>query len=104
MVKFLVIGVCLFVVYKLFANDFIHKNEKNSAKEQKSQEKKVAAGELVKDPICGTYVSVDDSVTVRDGATVIHFCSYDCRDAYLKQLEQGGRELPDNIKGNSDDE
>ena len=42
---------------------------------------------MVKDPVCGSYVSVDDSVKVRDGAQTRHFCSYECRDKYLKQLE-----------------
>ncbi len=102
MLKFLVIGLGLFIVYKLFANDFLHKKKKTDAKSEKNTEKKVAAGELVKDPVCGTYVSIDDSITVRDGSTVHHFCSYDCRDAFLKQLEQGGREIP--AKTDADDE
>lgn len=57
-------------------------------------ERKVAAGEMVKDPECGTYVSVDGNISVRDGDKVYRFCSYDCRDKFLQRLEEGGRELP----------
>ena len=101
MLKFVIIALGIFIVYKLFANDFVHKKQKSNDKEKKTMEKRKAAGELSKDPVCGTYVSIDDSITVRDGEKVYHFCSYDCRDRFLKELEQGGRELP---KGDNDDE
>lgn len=103
MLKFVIIGLGLFIVYKLFANDFVHKKTKSDEKEAKVSEKKKAAGELVKDPVCGTYVSLDDSITVRDGEKLHHFCSYDCRDKFLKQLEQSGRELPEGMREEDDD-
>jgi len=39
-------------------------------------------GELKKDPVCGTFVSVDVSVTKRVGGETVHFCSAACRDKY----------------------
>lgn len=103
MLKFVVIAAGIFIVYKLFANDFVHKQKKSSEKEAKVMEKKKAAGELAKDPVCGTYVSLDDSITVRDGSKLHHFCSYECRDKFLKQLEEGGRELPEGSREEDDD-
>jgi YHS domain-containing protein len=41
-----------------------------------------AAGELKKDPVCGTYVSTAASVTRTVNGRVIHFCSDECRDKY----------------------
>jgi len=32
-------------------------------------------GELKKDPVCGTFVSVDASVTKRVHGELVHFCS-----------------------------
>ncbi|WP_243546300.1 transcriptional regulator [Pseudodesulfovibrio tunisiensis] len=83
MLKFVIIGVALFIVYKLFMGDK-KKREMNQAKETK---RKVATGEMVKDPICGTYVKKDGDIRVREGDKVHVFCSYECRDKYLKQLE-----------------
>jgi YHS domain-containing protein len=57
---------------------------------------------MVKDPICGAYVAVASSVSVRDGETVHRFCSYECRDAYLERLRDAGREIPQHRK--SEDE
>lgn len=39
-------------------------------------------GELKKDPVCGTFVSVDVSVTKRIDGQTVHFCSAACRDKY----------------------
>jgi len=39
-------------------------------------------GELKKDPVCGTYVSVETSVTRRIKGQTLHFCSPACRDKY----------------------
>jgi YHS domain-containing protein len=41
-----------------------------------------AGGELKKDPVCGTYVSADTSVTKRIDGQTVHFCSPACRDKY----------------------
>ncbi|HZT34082.1 MAG TPA: hypothetical protein VFA33_29590 [Bryobacteraceae bacterium] len=41
-----------------------------------------AGGELKKDPVCGTYVSVEASVTKKVNGEVVHFCSPACRDKF----------------------
>lgn len=82
MLKFLVIGIGLFLLYKLFMGDK-KKREMDTEKETKRQ---VKEGTMSKDPVCGTYVSIDDSLRVRNAGEVIHFCSYECRDKYLKQI------------------
>ncbi len=94
MIKWVVLAVAAYILYRLFANDFFKKREKDEKKDQQEMDRKVAAGEMVKDPVCGAYVSLDDSITVRDGKKTYHFCSYDCREKFLKQLEEQGRELP----------
>ena len=40
------------------------------------------AGELKKDPVCGTYVSTAASITQTVNGKVLHFCSKECRDKY----------------------
>ncbi len=36
------------------------------------------AGELKRDPVCGTYVSTATSIKKTVGKQVVHFCSDDC--------------------------
>lgn len=90
MVKLLVVIIALAVLYKLFIND---KGQKKTD-EKKLRDKKVANGEMVKDPICGCYVDVENAISVRDGDVKYHFCSYDCRQKFLDSLERSGREIP----------
>ena len=49
---------------------------------------KVADGTLVRDPICGVYVEKDSSFSVRNGDIVEYFCSDDCRQKYIKQVQE----------------
>lgn len=47
------------------------------------------AGELKRDPVCGTFVATSTSVkeTLR-GGEVVHFCSAACRDKYIESLNR----------------
>lgn len=38
--------------------------------------------EMVRDPVCGTFVVPQGAVTLLDGSRRIHFCSDRCRDKY----------------------
>lgn len=89
MLKFIFIALALYVAYKLFATDFLKKKQADLKEEQKEKENKIAAGEMVKDPECGTYVAIEDSISVRKGDQAWYFCSYECRDSFLKKLEAG---------------
>ena len=82
MLKFVILAVCAFVLWKLFAGDKRKKEEVS----QKQTEHKAASGELVKDPVCGAYVLMDSDIRVREGEKVHRFCSYECRDKFLKQI------------------
>lgn len=94
--KWIVLALAAYALYRLFANDIKKKQQKNDDTAEK--ERKVASGELVKDPECGTYIDAESSITIRDGETVHRFCSYDCRDAFLKKLQAGSRVLSDGEK------
>lgn len=91
MQKLLIIGIALLVLYKLITND----KGKKKQDDAKVREKKIANGELIQDPSCGTYVDPDNAISVRDGEKRYCFCSYECRDAFIKKLEEGGRAIPD---------
>jgi len=94
MIRWLVIVAVAFILYKLVANEFAHRATKKN-KAEGSTGQKVPTGDMVKDPICGSYVDVASSVSVRDGAEVHRFCSYECRDAFLEKLRVSGRKIPE---------
>ncbi len=86
--KILIFIGAAYVVYLLFRGD--RKLKGTKAKEE--QAKMAASGEMVRDPACGTYVPKDGNIRVRQGETVHVFCSYECRDKFIKSLE--GDEAP----------
>ena len=100
--RLLLIAAAIFVLYKLITNERLGGGKGRSKEERKEKERKIAAGELVKDPICGAYVDIESSIKVRDGAVLHHFCSYDCRKKFLDDLESGGREIPELEKKDED--
>lgn len=83
MFKFVAIALALFLLFKLFKGDA----KKKQDKEEKVSEKLIASGEMVKDPVCGTYVSKDADIRVKEGEHIHCFCSFDCRDKFLKKFE-----------------
>lgn len=83
MYKWLILIVAAFILYKLFMGDRGRKKEQ----EVEAKKRMAATGEMVKDPVCGTYVPADANIRARDGDKVYAFCSYECRDAFVKRLE-----------------
>lgn len=81
MFKLIVFLVAGFLLYKLIMGD----QKKKMAAKQKQTSQSVEAGEMVKDPVCGTYVSSDSDIRVKQGDQVYYFCSYDCRDKFLEE-------------------
>ncbi|EPR30406.1 TRASH domain-containing protein [Alkalidesulfovibrio alkalitolerans DSM 16529] len=81
--KLIILLIAGFVLYKMFMGD----KKKKDLDKKKETEKKAATGQMVKDPICGAFVPLDGDIRVREGENVHHFCSYDCRDKFIKRLE-----------------
>ncbi len=100
MLKWLIIALAGIVLYKLVFNDKAVKDKS----EERQRARKIATGEMVKDPICGAYVDVDGSISVRDGDKIHRFCSYECREQFLDRLEAAGRELPESARNFDEDE
>jgi YHS domain-containing protein len=84
MFKLVIFAAAGFVLYKLIMGD---QKKKNLSREKKKQDL-IDSGEMVKDPVCGTYVSTETGIRVKDDDQVHYFCSYECRDAFLKNKEE----------------
>lgn len=54
--------------------------------------------QMVRDPVCGTYVVPDHAVSLAAGSTRVFFCSTACRDAYAaRPSTRAGRS--DHVQG-----
>jgi uncharacterized protein len=51
--------------------------------------------QMVRDPVCGTYVIPDRALAFSDGSGRVFFCSANCRDKYRARPSTGsGRQEP----------
>ena len=82
-IKLLLIIWAGYFLFRLFTNDSRHKKKETL----QDKEEKVVTGELIKDPVCGAYIDADSGITVRDGETIHRFCSYECRDTFIKRIQ-----------------
>ena len=98
MLRWFAIGLVVYVVFKLLTNTLRKHTQDQTPPERQSPEEAhmKTTGNMVKDPVCGSYVDADTSISVRDGATVYHFCDYECRDAFLNQLRVSRRSIAQN--------
>jgi len=55
--------------------------------QQSASGRKVIKGEMVKDPVCNTYISKDKSIKDTIGGETFYFCSKECRDQFIKKLK-----------------
>ncbi|MBQ9106175.1 MAG: YHS domain-containing protein [Mailhella sp.] len=83
-IKIAILALVCYVLYRLFMND----NKKKAEKEAQQKKKRVDSGEMVKDPVCGTYVEKDSAITVRNGEQTLYFCSYECRQKYIDSVTE----------------
>ena len=81
MLKFVVLIVVGYIFYKLITNDQRKKVQEQNQENAESNPSEV----MVKDPVCGTYVSTDSKIRVKDDQNIHYFCSYECRDAFLEK-------------------
>jgi YHS domain-containing protein len=93
MLRLLIYAALAYFLWKIFMGG----GKRAKKPEPRAQDTVVAKGEMVKDPICGAYVSPDNGLMVRHGGTTRYFCSQECRQEYLRRLEAG--EAPENPKG-----
>ena len=82
MIKLLIFVGAVFILWKLLTGD----KKKKEVEQRKGQEAKAASGQMVRDPMCGTFVPQDSDIRVREDGKVYCFCSYECRDKYIKQI------------------
>ena len=46
------------------------------------------ARKLVRDPVCGMHMAETIAIPLRNGNELLHFCSVECRDKYVKGTQK----------------
>jgi len=82
-IRFLLPLLILFLIRSVLRSLFASFRSYSSSQARPSDPTPVSAGgELKKDPVCGTYVSTQGSLSRTVNGQPVYFCSPQCRDKY----------------------
>jgi YHS domain-containing protein len=83
-----VFPVLLFLFVRSLIGSFFRGPARRSSPRPASEPLVSPGGELKKDPVCGTYVSVAACVTRTVNGKVLYFCSKDCSEKYGTEVKR----------------
>ncbi len=78
----IVLPLILFLILRSVLKSIFGSARSSVTEHPKSGPSVRAGGELKKDPVCGTFVSPEASVTRNIHGELVYFCSKACRDKY----------------------
>ncbi len=80
MVKIIVLLVSLGVLVLLIKNSLTHK-----AVKEKASQKAIDTTNMVKDPVCGTYIEEGGKHRLKYFDKIYHFCSEECMEEFRQE-------------------
>ncbi|HEV3142102.1 MAG TPA: hypothetical protein VGY57_16360 [Vicinamibacterales bacterium] len=86
MFRFIVISIILTIALRLIASAYSAFMQGLRGEDPRSRRGSSKAStpsvQMVRDPVCGTFVVPERAVSIADGRSRVYFCSEKCRDAY----------------------
>lgn len=86
-VRILVVFIAVLAAMSILRGALSQNSAPKRAQPRRTPER---TGKLVRDPVCGTYVTATSSLTVRHDSETFFFCSEDCRDTFLARTASEG--------------
>lgn len=83
LIRLILIGFLAYLVYTLWRS-LIDAVKRSS--EDNNQERSGRNETMVLDPQCGTHIPLNDALSRTVGGRTYHFCSRECRDAFIAKL------------------
>lgn len=87
MSRLVLLLVLLIIVVRIFSRITNAFREGMQDGAQRAPRASTQAVQMVRDPVCGTFVLPERAVTLVHGRTRVYFCSETCRDKYSTQRE-----------------
>lgn len=85
--RLFVLLMLLTLIRYVWARLFYSKGEERSTR---GPARRAITGRMVKDPQCGMYVASELAIEARTPDGSVFFCSKECRDSYVRQIERRG--------------
>jgi ribosomal protein L32 len=86
LMRLILICVFVYVCISVLARITRRWGALKARREARRAEKSNPASNMVRDPVCGTYIASHEAVTIHTNGRDVHFCSTKCRDKYVNRL------------------
>jgi YHS domain-containing protein len=83
-IRIILFGLLLYVGIKVISRVISLLGSASADKQGSSAERGLDANDMVRDPVCGMYVSARDALTVQRRGGTLYFCSEECRRRYTE--------------------
>ncbi len=88
MIRILLIGILLYLLYRLLKNVFTLPGGRESRRFRKAPSTERIKDEMVKDPVCQVYVPMREAVSKVIQGERHYFCSEECRNRFMEQQKK----------------
>ncbi len=86
--RFLLIFLAVLMVYRAVRRIFLPSRGRGEVRG--GDREVIHKGEMVRDPVCGTFVPREGSASLVDGSVEHFFCSAECRDIFSRGGKRDG--------------
>jgi len=84
---YFIVGYLLYKIIGQSYKDYKISKSKKDYKRASAAHGRMIKGEMVKDPMCNTYIPKDSSIKDTVGEQTFYFCSHECREKFIKKLK-----------------
>ncbi len=92
--KYIVLAVLLYILYRLIKKAVLSKfnpsGQYQPGKQGAARARPPITDELVKDPVCGTYVPRMEALTYFQNGKIYYFCCKKCLEEFAKGKDSQG--------------
>jgi len=86
-ILYFIVGYLLYKIIGQSYKDYKISKSKKDYKRASAAHGKMIKGEMVKDPVCNTYIPRDISIKDTFTGKTYYFCSQECREKFIKKLK-----------------
>jgi uncharacterized protein len=88
---YIIVGYLIYKVIRMGLSESKKFESKSNNKYKYASSGKVNGGEMVKDPMCNTYIPKKNAIKDTIKGETYYFCSRECRDNFANKLKNGNK-------------
>ncbi|KAB2892232.1 MAG: YHS domain-containing protein [Desulfobulbaceae bacterium] len=88
MLRFVILAILFFLVYRLLVGSFKSRNKDEIKQQELADGDAKVSDILVEDPVCHTLIPRQQAIHLQHQGEIVYFCSEECCNIFVKQGEE----------------